>query len=191
MLRHDKNAGFYWEKRYPPAEPGVVWFPQFRKQKPPVDVFVFVATGKGPEEVDYHDYEICRKAQWEYPVRCGGVGQRQWWWFEDKFYWEDEGLERNDVLALIRDRERRQSEKLRRAHDRLRLNNEARPRREPIPREMRRAVFDRDGGRCAECGSNFDLQYDHIIPVALGGATSVENLQLLCADCNRQKSDSL
>jgi 5-methylcytosine-specific restriction endonuclease McrA len=25
----------------------------------------------------------------------------------------------------------------------------------------------------------------------LGGATTVENLQLLCADCNRRKSDSL
>lgn len=35
------------------------------------------------------------------------------------------------------------------------------------------------------------LQYDHVLPVALGGATTVENLQLLCADCNRRKSDSL
>ena len=39
--------------------------------------------------------------------------------------------------------------------------------------------------------SNFDLQYDHVLPVALGGATTIENLQLLCADCNRRKSDSL
>jgi hypothetical protein len=48
---------------------------------------------------------------------------------------------------------------------------------------VRRAVFERDGGKCVECGSTFDLQYDHVIPVALGGATTVENLQLLCGDC--------
>jgi 5-methylcytosine-specific restriction endonuclease McrA len=42
-----------------------------------------------------------------------------------------------------------------------------------------------------ECGSTFDLQYDHIIPVALGGATSEQNLQLLCAGCNREKGASL
>jgi hypothetical protein len=45
-------------------------------------------------------------------------------------------------------------------------------------------VFERDGGRCVECRSNFDLQYDHILPVALGGATTIENLKLLCEDCN-------
>jgi 5-methylcytosine-specific restriction endonuclease McrA len=61
----------------------------------------------------------------------------------------------------------------------------------PIPSDLRRTVFERDGGRCVECGSNFDLQYDHVLPVALGGATTLENLQLLCADCNRRKSDSL
>ena len=63
-----------------------------------------------------------------------------------------------------------------------------RVKREPIPREMRRAVFVRDGGKCAQCGSNFDLQYDHVLPVALGGATTtIDNLQLLCGDCNRAK----
>jgi 5-methylcytosine-specific restriction endonuclease McrA len=67
----------------------------------------------------------------------------------------------------------------------------ARCRREPIPREVRRAVFERDGGKCAQCGSNFDLQYDHVIPVVLGGATTVGNLQLLCGDCNREKGADL
>jgi 5-methylcytosine-specific restriction endonuclease McrA len=65
------------------------------------------------------------------------------------------------------------------------------PRREPIPREIRLAVWERDGGRCVECGSDFDLQYDHVIPFAMRGATTVENLQLLCASCNREKGGAL
>jgi 5-methylcytosine-specific restriction endonuclease McrA len=48
--------------------------------------------------------------------------------------------------------------------------------RQPIPREMGRAVFEREGGQCVECSSKFDFQYDHLIPVALGNATTVDNL---------------
>ena len=44
---------------------------------------------------------------------------------------------------------------------------------------------------CVECGSGFDLQYDHLIPLSLGGATTVTNLQLLCADCNTRKGAAL
>ncbi|MEA2407515.1 MAG: hypothetical protein QOE69_1634 [Thermoleophilaceae bacterium] len=63
--------------------------------------------------------------------------------------------------------------------------------REVIPPEVRRMVFERDNGRCVDCGSNFDIQYDHIIPIALGGANSVENLQVLCATCNKRKGASI
>ncbi|MCW2989506.1 MAG: hypothetical protein JWM73_100, partial [Solirubrobacterales bacterium] len=64
-------------------------------------------------------------------------------------------------------------------------------RRGPVVREVRLAVWQRDGGRCVECESDFDLQYDHVIPVAMGGGTSVANLQLLCGDCNRRKGGTL
>lgn len=56
-----------------------------------------------------------------------------------------------------------------------------------IPDSVRQEVFERDGRRCANCGSTFYLEFDHIIPLAKGGATSVKNLQVLCRQCNRKK----
>ena len=59
--------------------------------------------------------------------------------------------------------------------------------REPIPMALRTAVLDRDGWRCVQCGSQEELQLDHIIPYSRGGATTYENLQVLCGHCNREK----
>jgi hypothetical protein len=68
-------------------------------------------------------------------------------------------------------------------------NHEADRRR--IPREVRQRVFQRDGGRCVECGSSSYLEFDHVIPVAKGGGNSDQNVQLLCRACNGKKSDRI
>jgi 5-methylcytosine-specific restriction endonuclease McrA len=114
---------------------------------------------------------------------------RTYWAFEGRVYWEDSWLSADDVLALVRDRERRAQRTLERAH--AALAGQGDRRREPIPRAVRLAVFARDGGRCVECGSAFDIQYDHVIPLSLGGASSAENLQILCAPCNQAKGAQL
>ena len=49
-------------------------------------------------------------------------------------------------------------------------------------------VWNRDGGKCVKCGSNEDLEFDHIIPHSKGGANTYRNIQLLCEPCNRKKS---
>lgn len=64
--------------------------------------------------------------------------------------------------------------------------------------ELKEYVFDKsrneDGNYvCAECGEVFRtrefLQIDHITPMAKGGLTVPENLQVLCRTCNMRKSD--
>ncbi|MGF6885906.1 hypothetical protein ABIA39_007581 [Nocardia sp. GAS34] len=56
-----------------------------------------------------------------------------------------------------------------------------------IPPEIKAQVWRRDGGACIECGATHYLEFDHIIPLSRGGATSPGNLQVLCRSCNRAK----
>jgi hypothetical protein len=56
-----------------------------------------------------------------------------------------------------------------------------------ISQDVKIQVAHRDGGRCVQCGSDKHLHYDHKIPWSRGGTNSVNNIQLLCGDCNRRK----
>ncbi|MDP2712237.1 MAG: HNH endonuclease signature motif containing protein [Solirubrobacteraceae bacterium] len=137
----------------------------------------------------YASHETAQRTQ---AIRVMCDGRRQYWWCRDRFYWDDDGLEPDDVYALAYERERRRQRQLERAHAVLSTDGLARrARREPVPREVKLAVFERDAGCCVECGSSFEIQYDHVIPLALGGASTVENLQILCAPCNQRKGAAL
>jgi len=56
-----------------------------------------------------------------------------------------------------------------------------------IPPDVKAAVWQRDGGACTQCHATEYLEFDHVIPHSLGGATSINNLQLLCRRCNLEK----
>ena len=68
-------------------------------------------------------------------------------------------------------------------------NEDYRSRR--IEQSVKDAVWNRDGGKCVECGSNENLEFDHIIPFSKGGGNTYRNIQLLCEPCNRSKSDKI
>jgi hypothetical protein len=63
--------------------------------------------------------------------------------------------------------------------------------RKPISRSVKLFVWQRDQGRCVECGSQINSEFDHIIPVIKGGSTTGRNLRLLCETCNRRKGPNL
>ena len=63
--------------------------------------------------------------------------------------------------------------------------------REPIPEDVKFEVWRRDQGRCIICGSQENLEFDHIIPFSKGGSSTARNIQLLCQNCNRHKSDKI
>ena len=62
-----------------------------------------------------------------------------------------------------------------------------------VPLALRYNVLERDGGVCCACGrsprDDVTLHVDHIKPLSLGGLTTLDNLQTLCADCNIGKSN--
>ena len=125
-------------------------------------------------------------------ARIGREDERVLWWTNSGLFWADPELSDEDVELLVWDRQRRQDSRMDRLRKiRARDEDVASSRRERIPGEVRAFVWERDAGRCVQCGSEDDLQFDHVIPVAKGGGSSIDNIQILCGDCNRQKSDSI
>ncbi|ACL67579.1 HNH endonuclease [Anaeromyxobacter dehalogenans 2CP-1] len=60
-----------------------------------------------------------------------------------------------------------------------------------VPAEVKREVWRRAGGRCEwtlesgeRCGCRRRLEYDHVQPLALGGASTIDNVRLVCRPHN-------
>lgn len=61
-----------------------------------------------------------------------------------------------------------------------------------IPSAVKLAVWQRDGGQCCICGATDELHFDHDIPYSVGGSSvTAENVQILCARHNLEKSDRI
>ena len=62
--------------------------------------------------------------------------------------------------------------------------------RRSLPSKLRKEVAFRQKYECAACGCLLppDHEVDHVVPVALNGSDSLENLQALCRPCHSQKT---
>lgn len=61
-------------------------------------------------------------------------------------------------------------------------------RRIEFSKKVRGLAFARCNGKCEKCGGNLKVgggEYDHVIPLALTGESTLENCQVLCQPCHR------
>lgn len=63
-----------------------------------------------------------------------------------------------------------------------------------ISNKLKALVMIRDNSTCQMCGKtvkhdHIRVQIDHIVPRSWGGKTELENLQVLCSDCNEGKKN--
>jgi 5-methylcytosine-specific restriction endonuclease McrA len=97
---------------------------------------------------------------------------------EDRNHWQDRALAAEALLAKVPERYRTGAKK-------------KRQRRNEIDLGKRFKVFQRDGYRCQICGASAEqgvtLQVDHKVPVIKGGTNQLNNLWVLCFDCNQGK----
>jgi hypothetical protein len=115
------------------------------------------------------------------------ISTKRYWLYLDKVYWENDNLDVESVKALVDARDSKKQRKI----EFLKGPERKEKSRQFIEDDVKIAVWKRDGGKCVKCGSNKDLEFDHIIPVSMGGSSTERNLQLLCERCNREKGADL
>jgi hypothetical protein len=124
------------------------------------------------------------------PIRLGcsqSLAIKKYWIYKDKVYWESDNLDTESIKALIDSKDEKTKRKIEFAKGSPRRG----PSRQFISNDVKITVWKREKGCCVKCGSNKNLEFDHIIPVAMGGSSTERNLQLLCERCNREKGADL
>lgn len=138
------------------------------------------------EVQEFHNYSL----QW--PAFVAQLDGRNYWSHAGRIFSENEGLNQEQVNALLISRDQRNRRQIDRAVAMVQRGAiPASVQRASISDEVKQYVWQRDGGRCLNCGANTELQFDHVIPLAMGGSNEPENLQLLCGPCNRMKGGGL
>jgi len=131
--------------------------------------------------------------QFERPMLVAKRDGRRWWWYLDRFWWDDEGLSARDVAALVTRGDRERTDRAAEvARTRASLFGEVLPpdKEETFSPIVRFAVWCRDRGRCVDCRSLLDLEYVQIIPYSRGGSRWIKNVELRCAACRERRQQN-
>lgn len=189
MFRQEREATFVTLERTRVV--GRKLFGAVRERQP---YFLFHSGEKrDPFQVSFEPEPFRRlvRKQMKEPQELGRDGARTWWMFKDDFYVEDEGLDSTDIEALALEVHHRRNRRLSHARAMRDVSGTIPTTRERIPEDVKAEVWRRYEGRCANCGSRENIEWDHIIPLALGGSNTARNLQILCEQCNRTKGAAL
>ena len=112
-------------------------------------------------------------SQLELPVLVTTRDGRRWWWYRDRFWWDDERLSARDIEALVLGADletKKRAAELARARAAV-LGEELAPApEESLSPIVRFAVWCRDRGRCVDCRTSESLVYDQIVPFSKGGS---------------------
>jgi hypothetical protein len=129
-------------------------------------------------------------SQSDLPVLVAKHDGRSWWWYRDRFWWDDEGLDAYAVKVSVLDgelRSRQHAEALAQARAAV-LGEEPRAGNSPgLSQIVRFAVWCRDRGRCVDCGTADDLGFDEILSTTVGGSTAAANVELRCVACHERR----
>jgi 5-methylcytosine-specific restriction endonuclease McrA len=108
----------------------------------------------------------------------------------------EEKLQKAKFAATERPRARKDSSAAARAETARKTDGGAKPQSRHIPAEVKRAVWNRDGGQCTfvgsrghRCPARSFLEFDHMEAFARGGQATVEGIRLLCRAHNQYAAE--
>jgi len=130
------------------------------------------------------------RSQSELPILVTRQDGRRWWWFRDRFWWDDQGLASADVRTIVleADLDRKQrAEALAKARAAILGEHVAATPLPPAAQVVRFAVWCRDKGRCADCGTSARVVFDRILPFDEGGSDAPPNIELRCEPCKQRR----
>jgi hypothetical protein len=109
------------------------------------------------------EFRELQVGQQEYPLRLPKIGERRYWQFQDRIYWESEDLDADEVYALLVSQQQRERGRIERAKAIVAMGMQPQDqaqRRDVIPDDVKQLVWLRDSGRCRHCGAQAELQFD-------------------------------
>ncbi len=130
-------------------------------------------------------------SQTDLPVLVGRKDGRTWWWYLDRFWWDAEGLDPQEVRVIVLDgdlQRKQHAERVARARETLLGEERPTAADKPLSPIVRFAVWCRDRGRCVDCGTAADVGFDDILPPENGRSRSTRNVELRCTRCREQRA---